>query len=280
MAVTLSQISFNSENESEKSDSERPTTSKTCSVSARVIWKLQQTFPSVQAAQEFMKADWCIKFTNKRKFATSVMYYCKNHGQQCNAKSKLVYPETSLDVQYYVNEDFHHTGARKCGLLTEQKVAIIDMLKDGIQKPKQILKCLEDRSISVPLKSQLVGFLQRKRRAEGQTVISMGQLDNWCSLNHQVPELTDEPFVVSYDTFVDENDDDGSYLHLLVTTRRLLSFLPMTQVLHADSTYKLNYEGLPVSVFGVSDANRKFHPVAIALSTTEQVLTTRSSFKL
>ena len=43
-------------------------------------------------------------------------------------------------------------------------------------------------------------------------------------------------------------------------------------VRHTDAIYKLNYEGFPVLVFGVSDATRALHPLAIALSKIEQTV--------
>lgn len=227
-----------------------------------------------------MKADWSVKYKNKRQHGTSVVYYCKNHGQLCNAKAKLVYPETNVSVNYYENDDFEHTATRKCGLSNDVKKAVIGMMADGTQRPKQILKCLEDRGFTVPPKHQIVGFLQRTRKAEGQTIISMGELDHWCSMNHQVPALDDDLFVVAYETHVDENEPDESYFHVLVSTKRLLSFLAMTDAIHTDATYKLNHEGFPVLVFGVSHASRHFHPLAICLSKKNKQKILRSFFKL
>src|SRR5690606_7853637 len=39
--------------------------------------------------------------------------------------------------------------------------------------------------------------------------------------------------------------------------------------LHADATYKLTWEGFPVLVVGVTDANRSFHPVCVSISSNE-----------
>src|SRR5271156_2516101 len=123
MAVTLSQISYSSGNESEvESETNGPTISKKARLPPKAVsWKLQQTFSNAEGAKKFMKRDWCIAFTNRGKAATTVQYYCRIYGQECNAKSKLVYPQSSMEVQYFENGDLQHTTTRKCGLSIAQK---------------------------------------------------------------------------------------------------------------------------------------------------------------
>lgn len=55
----------------------------------------------------------------------------------------------------------------------------------------------------------------------------------------------------------------------MLTTKRLLQYAIGANVFHADSTYKMNWMGFPVHVFGVTDHHRAFHFVAIGFSTKE-----------
>ena len=53
---------------------------------------------------------------------------------------------------------------------------------------------------------------------------------------------------------------------VFVSTKRLLHLASLSRALHADATYKLVWEGFPVLIVGVSDKNKIFHPVGMALT--------------
>ena len=50
----------------------------------------------------------------------------------------------------------------------------------------------------------------------------------------------------------------------------LLTRIPSGVVFHCDGTYKVVKLGFPLIVFGVSDINRKFYPIAFMFSSHEQ----------
>ena len=52
---------------------------------------------------------------------------------------------------------------------------------------------------------------------------------------------------------------DDPFFALLLSTRGLLDSMDLTGPIEMDETYKLIYEGYPVTVIGQSDMNRKFH---------------------
>lgn len=91
-----------------------------------------------------------------------------------------------------------------------------------------------------------------------------------------VPDASDEPFILDYVTERIEGKadpqkyDEGSFeFSCVVTTKRILRHAIEAKVLHADSTYKLNWMGYPVHVFGTSDRAKKFHLIALGFSTRE-----------
>ena len=52
---------------------------------------------------------------------------------------------------------------------------------------------------------------------------------------------------------------DEPFFALLMTTNGLLEETDLTSPVETDETYKLIYEGYPVTVIGQSDMNRNFH---------------------
>lgn len=57
---------------------------------------------------------------------------------------------------------------------------------------------------------------------------------------------------------------------LALSTKKLLDVVCSTDVLHIDATYKLIWQGFPVLVLGITDKNRKSHPLCLGVSTNER----------
>ncbi len=147
-----------------------------------------------------------------------------------------------------------------------------------------------DPALKMPTETQLYNFLNSVRNGGLKGPFTFAELYEWCETHSPVPdpEQSDEPFVVNYQINVDDDADDDherlfplndegiqsvpinqSSFRILISSRRLLSILSSTQVIQADSTYKLVWQGFPVQVIGFSDKNNTFHPCALAICTTE-----------
>lgn len=92
-----------------------------------------------------------------------------------------------------------------------------------------------------------------------------------------VPQDEDEVFVLSYQTARVEGklnptklDEPVFSFNCLLSTKRLLNNAIGAKNIHADSTYKLNWQGYPVEVFGTTDIQKKFHLIAMGFSTNER----------
>ncbi len=46
--------------------------------------------------------------------------------------------------------------------------------------------------------------------------------------------------------------------------------MSLSNMLHVDATYKLNWNGFPVFVIGITDSARAFHCIGIAISENEK----------
>ncbi len=96
----------------------------------------------------------------------------------------------------------------------------------------------------------------------------MKYLLDWCESHGAVPTCDDEPFVIGKEITVDS--DVVHHLRISLSTKRLLSLVRYADVLHADGTYKLNWNGYPVLLVGTSDKNRVFHPISISICYQEE----------
>lgn len=56
----------------------------------------------------------------------------------------------------------------------------------------------------------------------------------------------------------------------MLSSKRLLANALKTDIIQADGTYKLNWRGYPVTVFGTTDKRKKFHLIAMGFSSHEK----------
>ena len=55
-----------------------------------------------------------------------------------------------------------------------------------------------------------------------------------------------------------------------MTTKRLSLIANKSSKIHADATYKLNWQGFPVLIVGTTDSDRKFHPIGLSVCIEEK----------
>ena len=83
----------------------------------------------------------------------------------------------------------------------------------------------------------------------------------------EVPNDLDEGYVI------DANFDGSDPLHVkfcIVWSTKRMSTTDIGDVIHSDCTYKCAWNGYPITMMGISDKNRKFHPVLLAVSNMKQ----------
>ncbi len=62
---------------------------------------------------------------------------------------------------------------------------------------------------------------------------------------------------------------DSDHFQIGFTSQKLMSRIPSGIIFHCDATYKVVKLEFPLIVFGVSDFNRKFYPVAFMFTSYE-----------
>ena len=67
----------------------------------------------------------------------------------------------------------------------------------------------------------------------------------------------------------DGSDDD--HFNMMLTSMKLLEMLDsnIEGMFHIDGTYKLTKEGFPIIIFGKTDFDHHFHPIALSISSHE-----------
>ena len=69
----------------------------------------------------------------------------------------------------------------------------------------------------------------------------------------------------------DSEDSDEVRILVIFATNKILSYLKMSDTFHCDATYRLNWNGYPVFICGVTNQTGKFFPTFAVLSSHEDV---------
>ena len=249
------------------------------------FWIKQATFNDAgEAEASINKNDWAKHYTNYTEDGRRVYYRCrkaKRRGPQCSSSISLLYHADSDKVTMYKTETDHdHNDDEVYGIDQNVKQCIDELYKDGIVKPKLIVRALQSRGLKVPTYAQLSNYLvYYKRKKHGSHTISLGELHQWCQDHSNVPLDENQAFVVSYrivydDEYEDDedvDDTDGRVFRLFLSSVRLLRIGSVASHICADATYKLVWQGFPVLVVGTTDLNKAFHPLGLAICSNEKM---------
>jgi hypothetical protein len=247
-------------------------------------WIKHSTFRNQVEAEKSLAKDWSKDYSNETEEGKKYYYRCtaaRKVGQKCSARCYLLYHSESFEVSLFKTAADHDHNQleklhRKNGISPDVKQIINGFLNDGLTKPSQILLALQQRKVQVPTTMQLNNYIaQFKKKKNGPSSVSLGEIEKWCKENEQVPENENIPFVVDFiaqdNSFPDNTDEDESvYFAFFISTVRLLELASKATHIHADATYKLIWQGYPVLVVGTTDLNKSFHPFGLAVCKDEQ----------
>lgn len=127
---------------------------------------------------------------------------------------------------------------------------------------------------------QINNYLQRKRNEVlGSSRITIEEVQRWILDNMAVPDTLDKPFIADYRVVHDADKticldvltESKTEISFIITTRRLIETNAVNaDIIHADTTYKVNASGFPLTVVGVSDKNGTLHLLGFAITTSEK----------
>lgn len=150
---------------------------------------------------------------------------------------------------------------RKIITLCEQKytnATIQLMLRDDATIAKE----------SQPTKHQIKNVVQvYKAQRDGRDPLTMTQLVEFVMKHMEIPEDPDTSFIARFERSPPHVAE--SKFRFFVTTTRLLRNSMKSRILHADATYKVTTDNLPLIVVGSSDEMGKFHFIGIEVTSSE-----------
>jgi len=80
-----------------------------------------------------------------------------------------------------------------------------------------------------------------------------------------VPADEDTPFVIGHIIVPDSPKVEEQDLKIVLSSQRLLNFMPCSDFVQADATYKLTWQGYLIVIMGCRDKNNTFHPFCFAV---------------
>lgn len=239
----------------------------------RKHWEIVKEFLSEKDAIELIEKEdmWSRYYSNQTNDGKKTYYRCsksKYRDTQCEAAIHLVYDPTCSKVRLYQTTEAHtheENGEEKD--ISEEVKAEIKELYELNLKCRAIMLRLAQKELKVPSENQINYQLRKLRIAKfGRYELELSDVISWAKSHEAVPDDDNSPFVLSYD--YDAEKVDASF-RLFVTTKALLGLALKTDIIHADGTYKLIWQGYPVLMVGTSDCDRKYHPFGLIVSTNE-----------
>jgi hypothetical protein len=194
----------------------------------------------------------------------------------------------------------------------EQEVIerIQNLFRAGVRMPKKVhMNLRSERGRNEiqydiePTINQIRYQIQKyKKEIIGQGEISLGDLKTFLDKHSEVPEDDDQPFVLGYvikipkrkllEISSDDNTDNDEEttdrpedfeipsFWFLFTTIRLLNLLSMANLMAADSTFKLVWQGFSGILIGTVDLKKQFHKICFGMSTSEKTTDWQEMFQV
>ena len=134
-----------------------------------------------------------------------------------------------------------------------------------VRKPLQVEIALRNKGLTGHDNRQLRNFMAQLRKKHlGSSSTTTCDIEGWCMEHSQEPDGEHDAFVHAFSV----NHESKSF-RVVMTTKHLLKAAGKAKVLQIDATYKVNWNGYPVIVAGVADANKSFFPCMICVVSTE-----------
>lgn len=236
------------------------------------VWTPLRTFASTDDACGFIIAEksWKVHRTYYTYEGNKTEYRCNVNGMKnpCPCKLLLFQPSDTTDAQISTYDTHVHLESAKS--LSKPLLDKIISLGGNRMKPKSIQAQLRSECVEyVPSLKQIGNAVYRNKCTRYETSkVSLGALNTWLFEKSVVPENDNEPFILKFETSAPLDND--LYFRFAVTSKYLLSIALKSKILHADATYKMNWQGFPVFTIGCTDMQRRFHPFFFGIATSEK----------
>jgi hypothetical protein len=231
---------------------------------ARRMWNLVEEYLNEDDIRLYlMQNNVSVKRTAETKTGKTITYRCSKYRK---------YPKCDFQIKTILNDDgktsiwTSNAHSHDCRCPTTRAASPIrDIVKNAAAAgltPGQTRRAVQNQCDDRVSDLKLYNLLKYHRSTMMPDVHSVDDFRSWCSKHSTtIPDQASlhEPFVPKF--YVNSCDD----LFVFITTRKLMSTAPLSNLLQIDATFKLNWNELPVLVCGSSDGNRRFHPYGVAV---------------
>ncbi len=190
-----------------------------------------KTFPSLIVANEAIANReigdqlWTRGMSYATKAGDKICFTCRAF-PRCPKRMQLHLDPTSQEVHASVSLDEHSHArlGRRPQLDPRSKAKVLELLDNGMTKPKNILSVLEEQQLPPLTRVQINNLKQRLfKKTSGPLTCSLSEFLQWVKSREAVPEDEDQVFVSSYQyklskTKINKIKD----LRCFMTTKRLL----------------------------------------------------------
>ena len=257
------------------------------SFSANELFKDSDTYKS-------LKADFTLKRKAESEAGFTETYICRYSRRmgfvKCPKVFRVIYSADSHDV--YVEETSGaHDHAEDPDSVSTSGVyhwshLATQIITEGVSnnlKPAVILRNLRSRgalSDPEPTRIQLNNKIShiKKKGNMNEPCNNTHDLRNKLREFQEKPVLEDESWVPLCQ-IDDSEDDDEVRITVIFGTNKTIEHLNCSDTFHCDATYRLNWNGFPVFVCGVTNETGKFFPCFAVLSSHEDYISWRSVFE-
>lgn len=246
-------------------------------------------FTNYGDAIEFVKQQKFVQFkaTESEKVGMKLYFRCKlvpkDWPTWCTRQYMVHFPNGNLDTIVYHNNLSHNhddlIATKDTKTQRRLSESMIDFMENLFQLETTQYSCVirhienarKQQNVLLnepnPSRDQVSYRLKLFRNKEIKPVLKLGELMSWCKEHSNPPEEPHETFVLDY--WRDKNNGIQLKFRFVFTTLFLLNLFKSLEKVCIDSTYKLNWNGFPLTILGTIDRNKKFHPVAFACTTNE-----------
>ena len=234
---------------------------------------------------EELKDNYTVKRKREYEYATVHNYVCKYFQRSqylpCQKEIRIVFPADSLEVfvqesgrhEHIENPDFidKSLGFRWSRLATD---TIVMGIQNGAT-PKVMLRNMRDKNCfsdsDEPTLIQLYNKISHMKNIMNlaEHIENTHQMRQKIENHLEVPDNDIEGYIPYHSIQDDVEQNEKTRFVVIFSTKRLISFLSKSEVLHIDATYRLNWQGYPVIIVGVSSATGKFFGSLSVLSSHE-----------
>lgn len=180
------------------------------------------------------------------------------------------------------NRQHNHEELKQIKKKVKPEIAELVIQLNKHYKPKTIVFELRDRGDieeeDIPSIRQVRNIIQNRQKMEyGSKPMTMRQLTEFVEKNMVIPESIDKAFILTFER--SPSKEPNQYFRYFVTTKRLLLNAEKALNIHADGTYKITQEKLPLIVVGSTDMTRRFHLIGLVITSNETAADYEFTFK-